>query len=84
MQVASRYLEEENLFVLLKVQGSINVSWDSGQLSGVAEVKPEVCVTPNFITCRGAENNQKPEELRYSCAIQLSIYGLIYHNCAES
>lgn len=71
LPVAVHYLEEENLFVLLKVQGSVDVIWDSGQLFGVAEVEPEVCVAPNFITCRGAANNQKPELLRSSWEIQL-------------
>lgn len=71
LHTASHYLEEENLFVPLQVHGSINVSWDSGQLFGVAGEELEVHVAPNFVACRGAENNQKPEELRDSCAIQL-------------
>lgn len=58
LHVASHYLEEENLSVLLKVQSCINVRWDPGQLLGVAKVKQEVCVAPNFITCRREENDQ--------------------------
>lgn len=45
------YLYEDQLLVLLQVQGCIDVSRDSLHLFGVAVVECEPCVPPHFTAC---------------------------------
>lgn len=52
------YLNEDQLFVFLQVQGRINIRGDSFQLFGVAVVQNKTGVPPHFIACN--QQQHKP------------------------
>lgn len=50
------YLNEDKLFVLLQIQGCIDIRGNPFQLFGVAVVQNKTGIPPHFIACDQKEN----------------------------